>query len=127
MCKKAPGIQALFQIEDGDFCFKEIVFTLCEKCNVKDNYGSLYINELNKAEYTWLPRQDQLLEMVTDKKSDQKNCKLWNLFKKYITFILVNSDESVLDLPSWEQLWLAFVMEKKFNKIWNGSDWAIKT
>jgi hypothetical protein len=25
---------------------------------------------------------------------------------------------------SWEQLWLAFVMKEKYNKVWNGEDWV---
>lgn len=24
---------------------------------------------------------------------------------------------------SWEMIWLAYVMKKKYNKIWNGKDW----
>jgi hypothetical protein len=47
----------------------------------------------------WLPRQDQLQEMLPD-------C---NIFK------------------SMEQLWLARVMSKRFLKIWNGDKWILKT
>jgi len=122
---------------------------MCRTCNLHtDDYvyrdGSLFFNTTYIYKPiitiawtgTWkdkpshlipLWQQDQLQEMVTDKKSDQKNCKLWYSFKKYITDIILNSDGSVLDLPSWEQLWLAFVMEKKFNKTWDGSDWVIKS
>lgn len=24
---------------------------------------------------------------------------------------------------TWEQLWLAFTMKERFNKVWNGEDW----
>ena len=27
---------------------------------------------------------------------------------------------------SMEQLWLAFVMKEKFNKVWNGNDWEVQ-
>jgi len=27
-------------------------------------------------------------------------------------------------LPSFEQLWLAYIMHEKYNKVWNGEDWA---
>ena len=32
--------------------------------------------------------------------------------------------ENELLIKSWEQLWLAFVMKEKFNKIWDGEKWS---
>ena len=75
----------------------------------------------------WLPRQDQLQEMVgTFPKAFEKlvnevgindfNYGLeemfeWGLFGQYSS------------LASMEQLWLAFVMKDKFNKVWDGKKW----
>ena len=123
MCRMAQEIQSLFEIADGDFCYKEVVFCICEKCNVKDSYGRTYIDEHNKSEYIWLPRQDQLQEMLIADDRQQRYCELWHSFKKYVMFELVNSDDE--DLTSFEQLWLCSVMKEKYNKIWNGSDWVV--
>ena len=72
--------------------------------------------------FIWLPRQDQLQEMVHD-------------FEPDILTLLNNFTEwCILDRQIWykesttsmEQLWLAFVMKKKYNKVWNGNEWAVK-
>jgi hypothetical protein len=63
----------------------------------------------------WLPRQDQLQEIY-----------LVNLLP--IDFIGININISIftkrcleekLKFNSYEQLWLAFVMKEKYNKVWN--------
>jgi len=68
----------------------------------------------------WLPRQDQLQEMLGEiipdihirKKLDGK----W-----YITWMQFGQWEILCD--SMEQLWIALVMKEKYNKTWNGEDW----
>ena len=78
----------------------------------------------------WLPRQDQLQEMVWEYIVDndplrgecvksQKPELLSNRFNKYV----MRSIRPRFD--SMEQLWLAFVMKEKFGKIWNGKDWEV--
>ena len=63
----------------------------------------------------WLPRQDQLQEMVVDK------------FENFLYMNYAADEYSSLKnqsyLASMEQLWLAFVMKEKYNKIWNGEEW----
>ena len=80
----------------------------------------------NSPKLIWLPRQDQLQEMVGGFFYYQ-----WNQFYKY----LLDRDFVVGDLISdihngieekpitWEQLWLAFVMKEKYNKVWDGEKW----
>ena len=70
--------------------------------------GTTYILKYS-AEYktiVWLPRQDQLQEMIGSIPGNYKlepNSGYWAwAFAK-----------------TWEQLWLAFVMKEKFNKTWN--------
>lgn len=69
-------------------------------------------------DYIWLPRQDQLQEMVRE---EEWGCD-W-------------TDHLLDDFENWrreygiqnwtmEQLWLAFVMKKKYNKTWSESDWV---
>lgn len=85
---------------------------------------------------TWLPRQDQLQEIVWDV----------NLIGQFIDFNLicimadfnhfVHMHSYIKDktealewikyisiFGTYEQLWLAFVMYEKHNKMWNGKKW----
>ena len=61
----------------------------------------------------WLPRQDQLQEMVKD------TCD--------VVFCVANAvNDGVFrgqDLITLEQLWLAFVMREKYNKQWKDDTW----
>ena len=60
----------------------------------------------------WLPRQDQLQEMVGG-----------NLHYLIIDFFdWVRHENSVL-YTSMEQLWLAFVMKALYSKVWDGTEW----
>ena len=81
----------------------------------------------------WLPRQDQLQDMLTGTHlTNPYNLIgfLWNI---------LNEDETCPDeepceecikeamywrsFESLEQLWLAFIMNEKYSKIWNENDW----
>jgi hypothetical protein len=76
----------------------------------------------DKDEVTWLPRQDQLQDMVRDKEiyihkePGMKWC-LW-----------LETDEmgpkEILYFETPEQLWLSIVMKERFNKTWNGEAWT---
>ena len=69
----------------------------------------------------WLPRQDQLQEMVDWKGFDisidwhSLPCKFY-WAKDPLETQGVNGD-------SMEQLWLAFVMKEKYNKVWANNEW----
>lgn len=78
------------------------------------------------GEKIWLPRQDQLQEMVIDKFRDPEWEKEYNDLNETLLFKcndFVNSSYVACSGYSMEQLWLAFVMKEKFNKTWNGSEW----
>ncbi len=74
----------------------------------------VYIEEGKMGIVIWLPRQDQLQEM------------LWQGLDEYEHWIQKLYD-FILDLPfepmSMEQLWLAFIMKEKYNKIWDKDKW----
>ena len=68
-------------------------------------------------EWAWLPRQDQLQEMV------------FSIIPKtaldkfgLIAFMQFASEE-MDGANSMEQLWMAFVMKEVYNKVWNGEEW----
>ncbi len=64
-------------------------------------------------------RQDQLQEMAPfDEGSSQQ------MAASLSAFICVNEAAYCERFTSMEQLWLAFVMKEKYEKVWNGSEWA---
>ena len=66
----------------------------------------------------WLPRQDQLQEMIRETESNSliEICRLYK-------FVMNNI--SLMNL-SMEQLWLSFVMSKKYGKSFDGNEWIRK-
>lgn len=110
MCEKAEEIQTLFQKPIG------------LNGAPTDAEGIVIgIRNLDVIGDTWLPRQDQLQEMIEDKG--------WFLsLLKYFTAWAGNEytlKDKQFQLDSMEQLWLAFIMEEKYNKKWNGKDWVL--
>lgn len=122
MCEKAEEIQKLrntifksekpvgqypagkYKLMDtGDVFFQEGMEIQC-------SFGIAYPNSI------WLPRQDQLQEMV-----DISNHDLISRFTNW--YFCLNSWHEYVPCKSMEQLWLAFIMKEKFRKIWNGENW----
>ena len=73
----------------------------------------------------WLPRQDQLQEMVIKLDGAANWSTLINWILSFEKFLW--SDYPITHFTSMEQLWLAFVMKEKYNKIWDGDKWLITT
>jgi len=69
----------------------------------------------------WLPRQDQLQDMVGFRLSASYLC-LVSFIDYYMTEVNEECDFPS-DWDSWEQLWLALVMKEKYNKVWVNNEW----
>ena len=127
MCGKATDVQELrpvsidwelgdyYSFEDGDFGVT----------GVPNGYDDYFIKH-HQGEI-WLPRQDQLQEMV--------ECWTTNPVEKILRFAqgvytypqLEETEENqryYFKFSSMEQLWLAFVMKEKYGKTWNGEEWT---
>ena len=82
-----------------------------------------------KSSSVFLPRQDQLQDMVDTELADKIQsfyffCLNVSRFdERYMELISLDGDARRLNNKSMEQLWLAFVMSEKYNKTWNGSEW----
>jgi hypothetical protein len=127
MCEKADNIQKLWLPRIGDcFVYKvpmENTYELhwlggenTNKILLKKHklHGPLIMgHQANRC--IWLPRQDQLQEMISDD---------WRKF--FSDFMWFYQDENTDTYYSMEQLWLAFVMSKRHSKIWDGNNWVIK-
>ena len=78
--------------------------------------------DLTKEHCVWLPRQDQLQEMVPTQIAGTKpNLKMISEFTHFFDYWDTNGIP--INLTTWEQLWLAFVMKEKYNKVWDGEKW----
>jgi len=85
-------------------------------------------------DYTWLPRQDQIQEMVLDnvKRITYPQLCAWDDFMRVPYAIHPDQGDvyagkkvQVLHFfKSFEQLWLAFYMDKEHGKKWDGEKWS---
>lgn len=125
MCEKATEIQKKW-IPSGDDVYLERDATDPDN----DHLRNLEINDQNlcsssivnsiKKTGIWLPRQDQLQEMIAkDGKCDCLDCLVSGLHNFHY------SHTRPPNFTSMEQLWLAFVMKEKYGKRWDGADWVL--
>ena len=124
MCEKAEEIQeGKGKIERGDcWCWKSYpskVYFRTEK------YPLEMLDSRNKRTSNnkiWLPRQDQLQEMVGDTPYYNIKNAMWSVLDDFRNFAFATNFKEYIPL-TMEQLWLAFVMKEKHSKIWNGNAW----
>ncbi len=112
MCEKTEEIQKLWNPEGGDFYAPPARDRVCFYFGLMD------------SDFIWLPRQDQLQEMI------HRACLPHVLLDEFLSWEkqyqdnIVEQKGKVWIASSMEQLWLAFVMKEKYNKIWDGTDWV---
>ncbi len=78
-------------------------------------------------QYLWLPRQDQLQEMVDEwwkENGDYGQPLIKGLYDFAMAYNPQPFREDELPIKSWEQLWLAFVMKSLHSKVWDGNSWV---
>ena len=114
MCGKADEIQNLW---DGRCRHNFII----DKESYRLSFYESTLSSTLSQYYIWLPRQDQLQDMVKDKfKSIGSIGSMCFHFSRF-----VDRDLKYKELISMEQLWLAFVMKEKYKKTWNGKEWVL--
>ena len=125
MCEKAEEIQNGWKSNNGDF------YTVKGSYNDASvmlfDYG---LEFLKKSDLIWLPRQDQLQEMVREKKTpetdmDEPNAMLLDRFYSWM-FKERGGKWAFYDAgrASMEQLWLAFCMSGRYGKKWERNKWV---
>lgn len=133
MCGKATKIQGNWYPKVGDlvlptgFCSPQIIGVDSQSHFIFANGGKQV--DLNSA--IWLPDQDQLQGMV---EVTPEGIITYLCYFSNTVILPVSLDDADLqarhdywmDFKSWEQLWLAFVMDQKYHKTWNGEDWIPK-
>ena len=76
----------------------------------------------NFKRITWLPRQDQIQEMMG--KDHETTLDLLVHFYGFVTVDNPMGIKKIFDV-SMEQLWLAFYMHERHKKKWDGKEWGI--
>lgn len=137
MCEKAVEIQ---ELEPEEFEIRNIYCEIynqiiCPKCTsgISGKFcsvcGTPMISEKEysisqfkgKDDMIWLPRQDQLQEI-----------EMFHIKINSLEFIYQAVDNRDKDPDYWynfnsgEQFFLAYIMQRKYNKTWNGEDWIEK-
>lgn len=114
MCQMAEVIQKLFNtsLPAGTFWARQSEGYYSE--------GVTGYNFKRLEEWIILPRQDQLQEMVDGSS--------WGKAARFAQFVWGDRTGEITEyaemLLSMEQLWLAFVMQEKFGRVWTGKDWV---
>ena len=133
MCRKAKETQRFYydnkdgmptyrsDFIEGDFRYREERIFIVSK----DMYGHIAPTEINDV---WLPRQDQLQEMVKKESGHLPRQRFigLELCNIYVWYQQNRPRDIADDWVSMEQLWLAFVMKERYSKQWTGEDWEVK-
>lgn len=114
MCERAQEIQKYYQKEHkvnislGDWVYQYTIKSI-------KTVPNKYLPEVG----FWVPRQDQLQEMVYHEEWDGLELYTFVEFSAYVI--------KYYKCGTLEQLWLAFVMKEKYNKIWNNEkeEWKL--
>ena len=118
MCESAKVIQKQWEPDFGDF-FVSMSSGLTSPC-------LSIVSELEKKESylktikaVWLPRQDQLQEMVIEKHATP-----WDLAIAFSNVLMADHASYFDKFDSMEKLWLAFIMLEKHRKKWKDGEWV---
>ncbi len=120
-CPEIQGLRPLasyLKYEDGDILFAHWPDGTSYPVEKRERRIGMYTvlgNDPDKySKSIWLPRQDQLQEMVDGGFTHQVLEHFEGWYHSGINQYLA----------SMHQLWLAFVMKEKYNKVWNGESWG---
>ena len=80
--------------------------------------------EMHKATCIWIPRQDQLQEMLGMRWKELRH--FWRVLSSFEweRWSVHPDGRARISHTSYEQMLLAFVMQEKHNKQWEGSKWV---
>ena len=104
----------------GDYLYSKLLRKVDILClNPAYRYGLL--------DTIWLPRQDDLQKMVADTIDcpSHSSCAIFINVGHRMHQWCDEAWDYWMRFTSMEQLWLAFVMKEKYNKVWNGEEWNV--
>ena len=123
MCEKAEEIQSL---KSTGYLHKSTMGTICHGSEgtvwwgkPTDEIISPFVVPMLLA--IWLPRQDELQEMLGFE--DRGELTLLRVFDRLDYIFNRKHPIYFKQFTSLEQFWLAFVMKENHNKVWEGEEW----
>lgn len=121
---------------DDDKDWKKVEILCYQPDDVKNFFVStnekqshiMSAQDMTKEHVVWLPRQDQLQEMVIkygkDIKPEWFPCLLYVVDFFLKPYAIECERSTGYPFPNtMEQMWLSFVMKDKYNKVWTGDIW----
>lgn len=124
MCCKADEIQNLWDIKNGDFYVikksRKAKLFILNYWKARDDISE------PKSLFFWIPRLDQLQEMIDWTKWE---CSI--IKRKNFEFRYKNIDgeqrQTFVTGDTLEQVWLAFVMSERYGKVWDekNEEWKL--
>lgn len=123
MCLKAHEIQDQWKFTIGDyFTTPDMTASNHNPCIVDDFWLNDELtkrtlsNRMKSRDWIWLPRQDQLQDMLEDVFSNREIVPLTSKLHDVCVHLI---QEHNFGGRTMEQLWLAFVMHEKYEKVWS--------
>jgi len=108
MCEQAEEIQKAWKWENGDFVYWKITKSI--------KIITEHFETPDLKDFVWLPTQEQLQERVVNPTLNVAEISKWALEA-------IENADYYMQFNSFTELWLAFVMKEKWNKIWTGKEW----
>jgi hypothetical protein len=118
MCESAKAAQKQWKPELGDF-FVSMSLGLTSACQSITSDLEKKASYLKTIKAVWLPRQDQLQEMVIDKYATP-----WDLAIAFSNILMDDKTSYFDNFDSMEKLWLVFIMLEKYKKKWEEGAWV---
>ena len=118
MCESAKVMQKKWKPEFGDF-FVSMSLGLTSPCQPIVSDLEKKVSYLKTIKAVWLPRQDQLQEMVIEKYAAP-----WDLAIAFSNVLMEDKVSYFDNFDSMEKLWFAFVMLEKYKKKWKDEAWG---
>ena len=118
MCESAKVIQKQWKPDFGDF-FVSMSSGRTSPCQSIVSGLEKEMSYLKTIKAVWLPRQDQLQEMVIEEYAMP-----WDLVIAFSNVLMADNSSYFDNFDSMEKLWLAFIMLGKHKKKWKGGEWA---
>ncbi len=118
MCESAKVIQKQWKPDFGDF-FVSMSAGRTSPCLSIVSKLEKKVSYLKTIKAVWLPRQDQLQEMVIENYATP-----WDLAIAFSNVLMADNASYFDAFDSMEKLWLAFIMLEKHKKKWKDGKWV---
>lgn len=126
MCSKSDEIQKL-KPDKSDSSGQIFICEICGNTYIEDDGINWCQNHIDESKNPiWLPDQGQLQDMLLkDKTPDSLDKLLYEFYEESWGYRTTGEWQWNSKELSYEQLWLSFVMKKKYSKQWdnNKEEW----